>query len=41
MASEADQTGICLAHHLHGLHKGYVRAQGRAPDAPVRELGEG
>jgi hypothetical protein len=37
---EANQTGLCLAHHLHGIHKGYVRVRGRAPDALVWELGE-
>ncbi len=38
---ETNQTGICLAHHLHGIHEGYVRVHGRAPDGLVWELGEG
>jgi hypothetical protein len=35
----SNQTGICLAHHLHGIHKGFVRVRGKAPDALVGELG--
>lgn len=34
-------TGICIPHHLHGIHTGYVRVSGRAPDALVWELGRG
>jgi hypothetical protein len=30
---------VCAVHHLHGLHMGYVRVRGRAPDALVWELG--
>ena len=37
---EENQTGICLAHHLHGIHEGYVRVRGRAPDELEWELGE-
>ncbi len=37
---DENQTGICASHHLHGIHKGYVRVRGRAPDALVWELGE-
>ena len=37
---EANLTAVCLAHHLHGVHKGYVRVRGRAPDELVWELGE-
>jgi len=29
----------CTAHHLHGVHLGYVRVRGRAPNALVWELG--
>jgi hypothetical protein len=29
----------CVAHHLHGIHYGYVRVTGRAPDALRWELG--
>jgi hypothetical protein len=32
---------ICAAHHLHGVHAGYVRVTGRAPDALTWELGLG
>lgn len=32
--------GLCAAHHLHGVHRGYVRVRGRAPDQLVWELGE-
>jgi 5-methylcytosine-specific restriction endonuclease McrA len=31
---------LCVAHHLHGVHRGWVRVRGRAPDALVWELGE-
>jgi hypothetical protein len=31
---------LCAAHHLHGIHAGYIRVSGRAPDALVWELGE-
>jgi hypothetical protein len=37
---EPNLTSLCLAHHLHGVHKGYVRVRGRAPDALCWELGE-
>jgi hypothetical protein len=30
---------ICAAHHLHGIHAGTVRAEGRAPDDIHWELG--
>ncbi len=33
-------TGLCAAHHLHGVHRGWVRVSGRAPDQLVWELGE-
>jgi len=32
--------GLCAAHHLHGVHRGWVRVHGRAPDGLVWELGE-
>lgn len=31
---------VCPAHHLHGIHRGWVRVSGRAPDELVWELGE-
>jgi hypothetical protein len=37
---EENLTSLCLAHHLHGVHKGYVRVQGAAPDGLAWELGE-
>jgi hypothetical protein len=39
---DEDENGgsTCLAHHLQGIHKGYVRLRGRAPDRLVWELGE-
>jgi hypothetical protein len=39
--AHANQTGACKPHHLHGIHRGYVRVRGRAPDALVWELGLG
>jgi hypothetical protein len=30
---------LCAAHHLHGVHRGWVRVGGRAPDALVWEMG--
>jgi hypothetical protein len=38
---EANQAGTCKPHHLHGIHRGYVRVTGHAPDALVWELGRG
>ncbi len=32
-------TPVCLVHHHQGLHRGFVRVRGRAPDALVWELG--
>jgi hypothetical protein len=32
--------GLCAGHHLHGVHRGFVRVRGRAPDQLVWELGE-
>ena len=38
-----DETGnlvsLCAAHHLHGVHAGYIRARGQAPDGLSWELG--
>ena len=34
-----NRSSACVAHHLHGLHTGVVRASGRAPDAIHWELG--
>lgn len=31
---------LCVAHHLHGVHRGWVRVSGRAPDQLTWELGE-
>ncbi|HZY02966.1 MAG TPA: HNH endonuclease signature motif containing protein, partial [Anaeromyxobacteraceae bacterium] len=31
--------GVCVAHHLHCIHRGWVRLSGRAPDQLVWELG--
>jgi hypothetical protein len=33
-----NQTGMCAAHHLHCLHRGWIRVSGRAPDALVWEM---
>jgi hypothetical protein len=35
----ANQTGMCPPHHLHGVHGGYIRVRGTAPDGLVWELG--
>jgi hypothetical protein len=32
---------LCAAHHLHGVHRGWVRVAGRAPDGLVWGLGVG
>jgi hypothetical protein len=32
--------GLCAGHHLHGVHRGWVRVRGRAPDQLAWELGE-
>ncbi len=31
---------LCAAHHLHGVHRGFVRVRGLAPDGLAWELGE-
>jgi hypothetical protein len=30
---------VCAAHHLRGIHRGWIRARGKAPDAIVWDLG--
>ncbi len=37
---ESNKTTPCGAHHHHGIHKGYVRVSGEAPDDLVWVLGE-
>jgi hypothetical protein len=37
----SNQTPMCSPHHLHGVHAGYVRVRGRAPDGLTWELGRG
>jgi len=32
-----NMTSLCTAHHLFGLHGGYLRVWGRAPDGLVWE----
>ncbi len=34
-----NRSSVCVAHHLHGLHTGAVRASGKAPDAIHWQLG--
>jgi hypothetical protein len=39
-------TSLCAAHHLHGVHKGWIRVTGHAPDRlcwelPLRDAGAG
>jgi hypothetical protein len=36
---EGNRTSLCAAHHLHGVHAGYVRVWGTAPDGLAWELG--
>jgi hypothetical protein len=31
--------GVCACHHLRGIHGGYIRVRGRAPDGLVWEVG--
>src|SRR5713101_1611726 len=35
----ANLTSLRAAHHLHGVHMGYVRVRGKAPDALQWHLG--
>jgi hypothetical protein len=34
-----NRTAVCTVHHAHGIHRGVIRASGRAPDDLVWELG--
>jgi hypothetical protein len=34
-----NRVATCASHHLYGIHRGIVRAGGRAPDDLVWELG--
>jgi hypothetical protein len=34
-----NRSSLCAAHHLHGVHRGYVRVSGSAPDRLTWELG--
>ena len=34
-----NMTAVCAAHHLHGVHRGWVRVTGQAPEGLVWELG--
>jgi hypothetical protein len=34
-----NRAAVCLAHHLHGIHTGYITATGRAPDGLHWHLG--
>jgi len=31
----------CAAHHLHGLHRGFLRVRGKAPDELAWEVADG
>jgi hypothetical protein len=37
---EENLVSLCAGHHLHGVHRGWVRVSGQAPDALEWELGE-
>ncbi|WP_242393945.1 HNH endonuclease signature motif containing protein [Anaeromyxobacter oryzisoli] len=39
--SEENGIALCAAHHLHAIHRGWIRVRGRAPDALRWELGLG
>jgi hypothetical protein len=34
-----NEVGACPCHHLRGIHGGYIRVRGRAPDRLVWEVG--
>ncbi len=36
---ECNMVSLCAAHHLHGVHRGWVRVHGQAPDGLTWELG--
>jgi len=38
--SPENLVALCAAHHLNGVHRGWVRVSGQAPDHLVWELGE-
>ena len=38
---DANLVSLCVAHHLHGVHAGWIRVEGRAPDGLVWEIGVG
>jgi hypothetical protein len=37
--TEANLVALCACHHLRGIHGGYIRVRGRAPDELVWEVG--
>ncbi|MGA8891083.1 MAG: HNH endonuclease signature motif containing protein [Anaeromyxobacteraceae bacterium] len=37
---EENLVSLCAGHHLHGVHRGYVRVSGQAPDGLRWEIGE-
>ncbi|WP_242395549.1 HNH endonuclease [Anaeromyxobacter oryzisoli] len=37
--SEGNRIALCAAHHLHAIHRGWIRVRGRAPDGLRWELG--
>jgi len=39
--SEENMVALCACHHLRGIHGGYIRVRGRAPDELVWEVGGG
>jgi hypothetical protein len=36
---ETNLVSLCAAHHLHGVHLGWIRVRGQAPGALSWELG--
>lgn len=36
---ETNLVALCAAHHLHGVHMGWVRVHGRAPGGLTWQLG--
>jgi hypothetical protein len=37
--TEDNLVALCACHHLRGVHGGYIRVWGRAPDALIWEVG--
>jgi hypothetical protein len=35
-----NELGLCLPHHLVGIHQGYIHVSGRAPDQLIWVLGD-